>query len=111
MADPSEIKGITPGASLKTYGHGTVAVKFKVNKNIYSISLHDVKHAPEAPNNLLSIGHLTDNGHSAKFMPTGVELKSKTSITFGVGQKLGTRCVHGQKVRDGTLQLLQKDVP
>ena len=68
-----------------TYGHDTVAVEFKVDKNIHSIILHDVKHAPEAPNNLLSIGHLTDNGHSAKFMPAGVEFKSKTGITFGVG--------------------------
>ena len=85
MADPSEIKGITPGISLKTCGYGTVAVEFKVDKKIYSISLYDVKHAPEAPNNLLSIGHLTDNGHSAKFTPTGVAFKSKTGITFGVG--------------------------
>ena len=86
-ADPSEIEGIIPVTSLKTHGYGTVAVEFKVKKKkIYSFSLHDVKHAPKAPNSLLSIGHLMDNG---KFMPASVEFKSKTGITFGVGQNIG----------------------
>ena len=57
--EPSEIEGITLGASLKTWGWGTVAVDFKVNDKAYSVKLNDVKHALESPNNIISIGWLT----------------------------------------------------
>ena len=50
------IDGITPGAPLKTHGRGTVPLEFKVGTNMFTVILNDVKHAPEAPNNLLSIG-------------------------------------------------------
>ena len=32
--ETSDIEGITPGASLRTYGHGNVPVKFKVKESL-----------------------------------------------------------------------------
>lgn len=87
--EPSEIEGITPGASLKTRGRGTVAIDFKVNDKVYSVKLNDVKHAPESPNNIISIGRLTDHGHSANFTATGVEFRLKTGVIFAMGRKIG----------------------
>ena len=89
LAEPSTIEGITPGAVLQTHGRGTVTVEFKAKNKIYSTTLRDVKHAPEAPNNLISIGRLTDNGHLALFTATGVQFKSGTRVIFGEGQKVG----------------------
>jgi hypothetical protein len=66
-----------------------VAIGFKVGEKVYSITLKDVKHAPDSPNNIISIGRLTDNGHSAVFTPTGVEFKSKLGVIFGIGRKNG----------------------
>jgi Pol polyprotein, beta-barrel domain/GAG-pre-integrase domain/gag-polypeptide of LTR copia-type len=88
-SEASEIEGITPGATLQTRGRGSVAVEFKIEDRTYSVVLNNVKHAPDSPNNLISIGWLTDNGHSAVFTPTGVEFKSKTGVTFGMGCKNG----------------------
>ena len=89
MADSTMIDGIMPGAPLKTHGRGTVPLEFKVGTNTFTITLNDVKHALEAPNNLLSIGQLTDARHSAIFTITGIEFKSKAGTTFGVGKKIG----------------------
>ena len=64
MEEPSTIEEITLGAVLQTHSWGTVAVKFKVKNKIknkiYTTTLQDEKYAPDAPNNLISIGHLTD---------------------------------------------------
>ena len=49
-----EIEGITPEPPLRTHGQGTVAVEFKVNKKVYTVKLNNVKHAPDALNNLIS---------------------------------------------------------
>jgi gag-polypeptide of LTR copia-type/Pol polyprotein, beta-barrel domain/Integrase core domain/Domain of unknown function (DUF4219)/GAG-pre-integrase domain/Zinc knuckle len=87
--DSTVIDGITPGASLRTQGRGTVPLEFKVGTDIFTIKLNDVKHAPEAPNNLISIGRLTDIGHSATFTSIGVEFKSKSGTVFGMGRKVG----------------------
>ena len=89
MADSTLIGGITPGAPLKTHGRGTVPLEFKVGTNTFTVTLNDIKHAPEAPNNLLSVGRLTDAGHLAIFTITGVEFKSKVGTTFRVGTKVG----------------------
>ena len=70
-------------------GQGTVPLEFKVNKTIYLVMLTDVKHAPAAPNNLISVGHLTNKGCTANFTPTGVEFKSGTRVIFGIGWKVG----------------------
>ena len=85
----SEIAGIVPGASLKTKGRGSVTLEFKVNEKVYSVVLRDVKHAPEAPNNLISVGRLTGNGHSALFTPVGVQFKERSGTIFGMGRKVG----------------------
>ena len=87
--EPSMIEGITPGAVLRTHGRGMVTIEFKVKDKIYSTTLRDVKHAPKAPNNLISIGQLTDNGHSALFTATGVQFKSGTRVICSKGQKVG----------------------
>ena len=85
----SEIEGLTLGATLGTKGIRTVALEFKVNNKIYSITLKDVKHGPEAPNNILSIRHLVEKGHSVVFAGTRVEFKSKNGCIFGTGWKVG----------------------
>ena len=87
IMETSNIEGITPGASLRTCGHGSVPVEFKVKDKIYSMTLQDVKHTPNTPNNIISIGRLTNNGHIAHFMRTGIEFKSKNGTIFGTGRK------------------------
>ena len=81
----SIIEGITPGAVLWTHRRG----EFKMHDKIYSVTLCDVKHTPNAPNNLISIGWLTDNGHSAIFTATGIKFKSSNDVIFAEGQKIG----------------------
>ena len=72
-----------------THGKGTVPMQFKVSTSTFNIQLKDIKHAPEAPNNLISVGHLTDLRHSALFTPSIVEFRSKSGLLFGMGQKVG----------------------
>jgi len=88
MEMASEIEGITPGAALQTKGNSSVGLDFKVNHKIYSIMLIDVKHAPQAPNIILSIGRLVEHGHLAIFTGMGVKFKNKTGTVFGMGQKV-----------------------
>ena len=74
-----------------------VILIFKVNDKIYSITLNNVKHAPEAPNNLISIGCLSGSDHSENFTPAGVEFKIKSGLIFGFGCKIGD--MHQMRVR------------
>ena len=85
--EASDNEGITPGASLRTYERGNVLVEFKVKNKTYSVTLQDVKHAPNAPNNIISIGWLTDNTYTAHFTKSIVEFMSKNGIMFGTGRK------------------------
>ena len=85
----AQIEGITPGATLCTHGRGTVALQFKVNDTIFPVTLSNVKHAPAAPNNLISIGRLTDKGCTVNFTTTGAEFKLRTGVIFGIGRKVG----------------------
>jgi len=87
MLETSDIEGITPGASLRMYGRGNVPVEFKVKNKTYSVTLQDVKHVPNAPNNIISIGWLTDNTYTAHFTKSIVEFMSKNGIMFGTGRK------------------------
>ena len=64
-----------------------VHIEFKVGAKINTIELCDVKHAPDAPNNLISIRRLTDKGNLATFNGTGVELKTWARVIFAQGQK------------------------
>ena len=75
-ADPSEIDGITPGSPLKTLGCGTIQMEFQTGNHTSMVRLMGVKHAPDAPNNILSVGSLTDMEHVALFTNEGVKFWS-----------------------------------
>ena len=83
----SEIKGISPSAVLHMWGQGLVHIEFKVGAKINTIELCDIKHAPDAPNNLISIRHLTDKGNLATFNSTSMEFKTQARVIFAQGQK------------------------
>ena len=85
--EPSEIEGISPGAVLHTRGQGSVHIEFKVSTKVNTIKLCDVKHTPDALNNLISIGRLTDKGNSATFNGTSVEFITQARVIFAQGQK------------------------
>ena len=51
--------------------------------------MKDVKHAPMAPNNLISIGQLMDNNYLAKFTWDGIKFQMPQGQTFAEGQKVG----------------------
>src|SRR6266481_3644980 len=91
ISEPNQIKGIALGSSLKTIGRGTIKIDFLVkNKNkIFTVQLKDVKHAPTAPNNLISIRRLTDHNYHANFTRGGVEFQTPQGQTFAEGQKNG----------------------
>ena len=91
ITEPNEIEGIAMGSPLKTIGRGTIKIDFLVkNKNkIFTVLLKDVKHAPTAPNNLISIGQLTDHNYHANFTRGGVEFQTQQGQTFAEGQKIG----------------------
>ena len=68
ISELNEIEGIVPGSPLKTIGRGTIKLDFLVNnKQTFTVQLKDVKHAPTAPNNLISVGRLTDHNYLAHF--------------------------------------------
>src|SRR6266481_2072124 len=87
----NEIEGIAPGSPLKTIGRGTIKIDFLVkNKNkIFTVQLKDVKHAPMAPNNLISIGQLMDHNYRANFTRGRVEFQTPQGQTFAEGRKNG----------------------
>jgi hypothetical protein len=62
-----------------------------------TVELCDVKHVLEAPNNLSSIGRLTDKNNTVTFTSTGVEFKARAGVIFAQGQKSG--CLYKMKVQ------------
>ncbi|KIJ39332.1 hypothetical protein M422DRAFT_78744, partial [Sphaerobolus stellatus SS14] len=66
-----------------------VTIKFKVDGSSHSVKLNDVKYAPEAANNIISIGRLTAAGHKALFEGNGVKFKSSNGIIFAEGVQAG----------------------
>src|SRR6266481_6414488 len=91
ISKPNEIEGIAPGSPLKTIGRGTIKIDFLVkNKNkIFTVQLKDVKHAPTAPNNLISIRPLMDHNYHANFTRGRVEFQTPQGQTFAEGRKNG----------------------
>src|SRR6266481_4178370 len=91
ISEPNEIEGIALGSPLKTIRRGTIKFDFLVkSKNkIFTVQLKDVKHAPTAPNNLISIGRLTDHNYHANFTCGRVEFQTPQGQTFAEGQKNG----------------------
>ena len=83
----SKIEGISPGAILHMQGQGSVHIEFKVSAKVNTIKLCDIKHTPDALNNLISIRQLTEKGNSATFNGTGVEFKTWARVIFAEGQK------------------------
>ena len=75
-----EIEGISPGAVLHMQGQGLVHIEFKVSAKINTIELCDVKHMPDTPNNLISIGCLTNKGNLATFSGTSMEFKTRARV-------------------------------
>ena len=90
-SEPNEIQGIALGLPLKTIGRGTIKIDFlvKYQNKIVTVQLKDVKHAPTAPNNLISIGRLTDHNYRANFTWSGVKFQTPQGQTFAEGRKLG----------------------
>ena len=98
----SEIEGISPSAVLHTWGRGLVHIEFKVSAKVNTIELCDVKHAPDAPNNLISIGRLTNKGNLATFNGTSMEFKTQARVIFAQGQKHGRLfCMKAQVTQSG----------
>jgi GAG-pre-integrase domain/Pol polyprotein, beta-barrel domain len=89
VAEPSEIEGISPDAVLRTHSHSSINMEFKVGAKMNTVELCDVKHALDAPNNLISVGRLTDKNNMATFTGTGVEFKTRAGVIFTQGQKSG----------------------
>ena len=89
IESPSEIEGITPSAVLHTRGRGSIHMQFKIGTKTNTIELCDVKHAPDAPNNLSSVGRLTDKGNTATFTGTSINFRMSAGTIFAQGQKRG----------------------
>ena len=64
-------------------------MQFKIGTKTNTIELCDVKHAPDAPNNLINVGCLTDTGNTATFTGTGVIFRTGAGTIFAQGQKRG----------------------
>jgi Pol polyprotein, beta-barrel domain len=82
---------------LQTNGHGSITVNFSVGAKTNTVELCDIRHAPDAPNNLISMGHLTDKNNTATFTGTSVEFKTRAGVIFAQGQKSG--CLYKMKVQ------------
>ena len=101
----SKSEGISPSAVLHTRGQGSVHIEFKVSAKVNTIELCDIKHAPDALNNLISIRQLTDKGNSATFNGTSMEFKTWAGVIFAQGQKHGQLfCMKAQVTKSGKAQ-------
>ena len=93
----AQIKVLPQEQPSKHTGQGTVPLGFKVNNKVYSVTLTDVKHTPTVPNNLISVGWLTDKGHIANFTTNSVEFTTGSGVIFSIGWKV--RWVYQMQVR------------
>ena len=57
-----ELAKVCQQSHVSVMGHN-----IKRNNKIFTVHLKDVKHTPTAPNNLISIGRLTDHNYHANF--------------------------------------------
>jgi hypothetical protein len=51
-----------------------VNMQFNMGAKTNTVKLCVIKHAPDMPNNLINVGHLTDKDNTVTFTSTGVEL-------------------------------------
>ena len=80
------------GKSIPVLGKGSIGIEFQVNgKRNFRVTLQNVLHAPEAPNNLLSLSRITDAGFHAEFKGDSVNIKTPApnSIKIAEGCKSG----------------------
>jgi hypothetical protein len=67
-------------------------MEFQAGNHTFTVRLTDVKHAPDALNNILSVGRLMDMEHIALFTNDGVKFCSQNGTVFAEGHKVG--CVY-----------------
>ena len=75
-ANPSEIDGIIFGSLLKTLSRGAIQMGFWTGDRTFTVRLTGIKHAPDVPNNILSVGWLTDMEHITLFTNEGMKFHS-----------------------------------
>ena len=63
-------------------------MEFWTGDRTSTVRLTGIKHAPDAPNNILSVGHLTDMEHVALFTNEGVKFQSRNGTIFAEGRKV-----------------------
>ena len=67
-------------------------MEFKAGNHTFMVRLMDVKHAPDVPNNIFSIGQLMGMKHIALFTNDGMCFCSGTGTAFAEGCKVG--CIY-----------------
>jgi hypothetical protein len=85
----SEVEGVIQGTMLKVKGHGSIFLNFRVRKKICKILLNNVKHAPDASSNPLSIGRITAAGYTLSMDGDGIKIKSKLGTIIAEGIRTG----------------------
>ena len=63
-------------------------MEFWTGDHTSTVRLTGVKHAPDMPNNILSVGCLTDMEHVALFTNEGVKFWSQNGMIFAKGRKV-----------------------
>jgi len=82
----STIQGVG-GDHVMAHGRGTVLVNFSINGKTVRHQLRDVLHVPEAPNCLLLISRLDENGGHVEFKDAKCILKDKKNNVIGLGRR------------------------
>src|SRR4051794_34925981 len=74
--------------TVRAHGCGTVTLNFKINCKIIPRKLKDVLHAPNATNNLLSIGRIDTAGGSIQFSQKTCIIKDTNENIIGTGSQV-----------------------
>ena len=77
---------------MKTLGHRTIKMEFWTSDHTSTVRLTGIKHAPDAPNNILSVGRLTDMEHITLFTNEGMKFHSWNRMIFTEGCKVS--CIY-----------------
>ena len=67
-------------------------MEFQTIDRTSTVRLTGIKHAPDAPNNILSVGRLTDMEHVTLFTNEGVKFQSQNGMIFAEGHKVS--CIY-----------------
>jgi len=74
--------------SIQALGRGTVILKCKIGKKVFTHRLQDVLYAPKAINNLLSVGRLDDAGGEFRVAQGKCALRDKSNQVIGIGRNI-----------------------